>query len=95
MRGLCDLNLRVPQDVSVAGFDDLPFSSTTIPRMTTVRSPIMNIAKEACAMIMKRLNEKCNGENKSENKVSKPNFKDIELVPELVIRESTAPPRSK
>ncbi|OEU97675.1 LacI family transcriptional regulator [Streptomyces qinglanensis] len=42
--GVCaalrDAGLRVPQDVSVAGFDDLPFSADAAPGLTTVRLPL-------------------------------------------------------
>ncbi|MBK8027642.1 MAG: substrate-binding domain-containing protein [Chloroflexi bacterium] len=36
IRAAVDLDLSVPGDVSVAGFDDIPFISFTVPRLTTV-----------------------------------------------------------
>ncbi|MFE0131198.1 LacI family DNA-binding transcriptional regulator [Streptomyces sp. NPDC059037] len=37
---LRDRGLRIPQDISVAGFDDLPFSIDAVPALTTVRLPL-------------------------------------------------------
>ncbi|MEE1928222.1 LacI family DNA-binding transcriptional regulator [Streptomyces sp. TRM 70351] len=49
--GVCaalrDAGLRVPQDVSVAGFDDLPFSQDAAPALTTVRLPLQEAGARA------------------------------------------------
>lgn len=43
--GLRDLGVRVPQDVSVLGFDDLPLAEETRPRLTTIHQPLDDLVK--------------------------------------------------
>lgn len=45
MNALADAGLRVPDDVSVMGFDDLPIASKMRPRLTTIHQPIKDIVK--------------------------------------------------
>ncbi|MFD5427490.1 LacI family DNA-binding transcriptional regulator [Streptomyces sp. NPDC127084] len=49
--GVCaalrEKGLRVPEDVSVAGFDDLPFSADAVPALTTVRLPLHEVGRRA------------------------------------------------
>lgn len=47
MRALRDANLRIPEDVAVVGFDDIPASSKTIPPLTTVRQAIVQMGSLA------------------------------------------------
>ena len=37
MRALAERDLKVPADVAIAGFDDIPFSAFTTPPLTTIR----------------------------------------------------------
>lgn len=67
--------LRVPDDVSLVGFDDLPHSAYTIPPLTTVRLPIHTIGSLAASTVLAMLN----GENPSPDTPPA----------ELVVREST------
>ena len=46
---------RVPEDVSVVGFDDIPFASLTSPTLTTVRMPTAAMGVEAVNLLIKRL----------------------------------------
>ncbi|MDR0590166.1 MAG: substrate-binding domain-containing protein, partial [Spirochaetaceae bacterium] len=46
MRTLRDAGLRVPEDVSVVGFDDIDISNYIIPRLTTIRQPIKEIGEQ-------------------------------------------------
>lgn len=67
--------LRVPDDISLMGFDDLPHSAYTVPPLTTVRMPIHTIGSLAAASVLAMLD----GENPSPA-----------MPPaELVVREST------
>lgn len=76
-----DLGLTVPVDLSITGFDDLPISRYSSPKLTTVHMPIAKMA-------MVEL----------ENLVSQIECKEakgaVSFVPELVIRETSAAPRS-
>jgi LacI family transcriptional regulator len=76
------LGLRVPDDLSVVGFDDLPEARWSSPPLTTVRQPLSDMGSLAARTVL-RLSR---GEA-----VETPR---VELATELVIRESTAPVRT-
>jgi LacI family transcriptional regulator len=71
-------NLKIPQQLSVAGFDDSLVAQIVWPRLTTCRQPIEEMAKTAVSILIQR---------PSEDGV----FERL-LDHELVVRESTAPP---
>jgi DNA-binding LacI/PurR family transcriptional regulator len=50
--------LRVPEDISVVGFDDIPASAWTSPPLTTVRQPIVEKGKLAARILIQRMNGK-------------------------------------
>jgi LacI family transcriptional regulator len=52
LRALVDAGLRVPEDISLVGFDDIPFSSRTIPPLTTVRQPIQRMGSLAAETLI-------------------------------------------
>ena len=52
---LQDLGLRVPRDVSVTGFDDLPFARHLTPSLTTVRQPIREVGHHAAELLLEQL----------------------------------------
>ena len=74
--------LRVPQDLSVVGFDDLPVARWVSPPLTTVRQPLAEMGRAAAQV----LDDLIDGVPLRMNRV--------ELSTELIVRESTAPPRS-
>ncbi len=80
--GVCaalrERGLRVPGDVSVAGFDDLPFSLDAAPSLTTVRLPLREAGARAGRLVMGR--------------EAVPPGGVAGVAAELVVRESTAPP---
>lgn len=47
--------IRVPEDVSIAGFDDLPFASLLTPRLTTVRQPALEMGQRAANILLELL----------------------------------------
>ncbi|MFF1449388.1 LacI family DNA-binding transcriptional regulator [Streptomyces sp. NPDC058274] len=77
---LRDAGLDIPGDVSVAGFDDLPFSIDVVPALTTVRLPLAEAGAWAGRLAMGREEPPPGG---------------IAVVPaDLTLRASTAAPRS-
>ncbi|OGV48758.1 MAG: hypothetical protein A2017_04345 [Lentisphaerae bacterium GWF2_44_16] len=52
-----EAGLRVPEDISVAGFDDIPGSDTFEPPLTTVKIPYYGIGQKAVEMLLKRITE--------------------------------------
>lgn len=53
IRAIWDEGLRVPQDISVAGFDAMPFTSFTVPRLTSLQFPVEQIAKKITNEILR------------------------------------------
>ena len=52
IRALADVGRRVPQDVSIVGYDGIEMGKYFLPRLTTVEQPINDIARESVAMLM-------------------------------------------
>jgi LacI family transcriptional regulator len=49
-----DMGIRVPQDLSIVGFDDIPLASLVLPRLTTIRQPVHEIAEIAIHAVLGR-----------------------------------------
>ncbi|MFG2575172.1 LacI family DNA-binding transcriptional regulator [Streptomyces sp. NPDC048481] len=81
-RALAERGLRIPDDISVVGFDDLPESRWTTPALTTVRQPLAETAATALRTLVRMMD----GE--------RPEGTRTELSTRLVQRSSTAPPRT-
>jgi LacI family repressor for deo operon, udp, cdd, tsx, nupC, and nupG len=79
MRALISHGLRVPEDVSVVGFDDIRFARYTSPPLTTVAQPKNALGREAMTMLIELLNDP-----------EVPPRKRV-LSADLVVRGSTAP----
>ena len=75
--------LRVPEELSVVGFDDVPEAARAQPGLTTVRQPMKRLGAEAVRMVLALLA----GEELPETH--------IELPTRLVARGTTAPPRAR
>lgn len=57
MRAAIDLGLTIPGDLSVAGFDDIPFSNYTLPRLTTVSGEAEQSGRDAVRLLLRRFAE--------------------------------------
>jgi DNA-binding LacI/PurR family transcriptional regulator len=53
--GVRDLGLRVPEDVSIVGFDDIPMAEIAQPPLTTIRQPVREMMETAVALLVGRL----------------------------------------
>src|SRR5262249_4325677 len=52
---LGELGLRVPQDVSLVAFDDVPWMSMVRPKLTAVRQPVADMARSAAELLLRRI----------------------------------------
>ena len=75
--------LRCPQDISVVGFNDMPFIDRLRPPLTSVRVPQREIGIVAADLLLQRLAD------------GSQTTREILLEPTLVVRGSTAPPRRR
>jgi DNA-binding LacI/PurR family transcriptional regulator len=77
---LREANLRVPDDVSLVGFDDIPWAQYSDPPLTTVQLPAESLAQSACTLLLDLIQNK-DGEKQHQ----------IVLDTELIIRKSCKP----
>ncbi len=77
IRALHDGGLRVPDDVSVIGYDDIQSASYHVPSMTTIRQPLHKMGCIAAEFLLRKLA----GEDTEAL---------VEVEPELIVRESTS-----
>jgi LacI family transcriptional regulator, galactose operon repressor len=83
IRGFRDHGLRVPEDVSIVGFDDIQSAAYNNPSLTTIRQPLHSMGTHAARLLLERLH-------------GRKDYPDqVAIVPELIIRESTYPPNAK
>lgn len=76
MEAIRNQGLRIPEDVSIIGFDDIPQSAMTFPQLTTVRQPLDQIGRVAARMLVDQIENV----NHSPRRVT--------LATRLIIRES-------
>ena len=55
IRALHDAGLRVPQDISIIGFDDIPSASYQVPSLTTIRQPLGDMGRQAATLLLQKL----------------------------------------
>jgi LacI family transcriptional regulator len=75
-----EAGLRVPEDISVVGFDDIQNAAFITPALTTVRQPLIEMGELAARTLLDTI------EDRSKY------VPEIKVRPELVVRRSTAPP---
>lgn len=82
LRAARRLGLRVPDDLSLIGYDNLPMAAWTDPALTTINQPLRDMAGTAARILL----DLARGVPITTTR--------IDLVTELIVRESTAPPTS-
>src|SRR6201996_5748665 len=82
IRALREAGLRVPQDVSIIGFDDIQSAAFQNPGLTTVRQPLKTMGMLAAETLLRQVSAP--GEHHPSRQLM--------VDPELVVRESTCPP---
>ena len=85
LKGLQQAGIRVPEDVSVTGFDNIVFSAYTNPPLTTFDQPKRFIGAEAARLVLGLLRSPASSEILEEPKIRL-------LQGQLMVRKSTAPP---
>lgn len=78
-----EAGLRVPEDVSVVGFDDIQNAAYINPALTTVRQPLLKMGELAARTLLDRIESRAKY------------VPEITIEPELVVRRSTAPPNGR
>jgi len=74
-----ELGIRVPEDISITGFDDIDLATIVSPALTTVHVPHREMGRQAARRLMRMLAGDTAGEN-------------VSLDTHLVLRESLSPP---
>ena len=74
--------LRIPEDLSLVGYDDSEKASIVAPALTTVRQPLEELGRTAVSLLTRLLDRQ------------RVEALHVELATKLVVRESTAPPRA-
>ena len=78
---MAELGLSCPEDISVTGFNDMPFMNRLTPPLTSLRIPHDEIGKQAALLLLEQIRD-------PESQV-----RTVNLLPELIVRGSTASPK--
>ena len=81
MRALAERGRRVPGDVSLVGFDDVPEAGYYMPPLTTVRQDFGEVGRQALSTLIDRMSG-----------AIAPGWR-VRVAPELIVRSSAAGPR--
>ncbi|WP_053203886.1 LacI family DNA-binding transcriptional regulator [Jiangella muralis] len=81
LRALHEAGVRVPQDVSIVGFDDIPEAEFFTPPLTTIRQDFAEVGRKSIALLLDLIETG-----------PRPETERIVVAPALVVRASTAPP---
>lgn len=82
MQALKELNLKVPDDISLAAFDDFEWSDLFEPHLTAVSQPCTEIGETAVELLLNRIDH------------PSVSYRNISLNPRLIIRDSSCPSKT-
>lgn len=82
LEAIRDCGLSVPEELSVVGFDDVPWATLLHPALTVVAQPTHELGRKSVEQLLERLDQP-----------GKP-VSHVLLMPELIVRESTGAPRA-
>lgn len=77
MRSIKENAFRIPEDIAVAGFDNIDCSNYCDPQLTTIEQPVSQMGEVAANLLLKIIN----------NKDLKPDVMNILIPPKLIIRK--------
>lgn len=83
MWALREAGLRMPEDVSVVGFDDIPGAAFADPGLTTVRQPLLRMGQLAARTVVEQIEGRADF------------VQEIAIEPEFIVRQSTGPAPSR
>jgi hypothetical protein len=78
MTALREAGYKVPEDVSVMGFDDIEFASIAYPPLTTIRQPLHEMGASAAELLLRKL-------------AHDERVRNLRVRPELIVRSTTCP----
>jgi len=81
MRAIRESGRRIPDDVALVGYDDIPMAGFSTPTLTTVRQPLLEMCRRGVNLLLDML----------EGRLPPGYYERIVLQPELIIRESSGP----
>jgi LacI family transcriptional regulator len=84
VRAIKDAGLDVPGDISVVGFDDITSAAFSTPSLTTVHQPLFEMGQKGAQLLLERIANR-----------EKQFPAEIEVSPELIVRESTGPVKNR
>lgn len=90
------LGLRIPEDISVVGFDDIQMAALAVPGLTTIRQPLTTVGALATSRLIELIDAgSASGSAQADSARAEGarTADGIVLEPALIIRGSTAPPR--
>src|SRR5690606_10814992 len=77
MHAAAELGFRIPDDLSVMGYDDVPLASFSVPTLTSVRQPIYEMGEVASRLLLTHIRDRSRG------------VETITLNTDLSVRQST------
>ncbi|MGA8117361.1 MAG: LacI family DNA-binding transcriptional regulator [Actinocatenispora sp.] len=95
LAALRDLKIRVPEDLSLAGFDDIPTVRDLVPPLTTVRLPLEEMGARAMELVLEPMPDRplptpVGGQLEIPAQATPPGARVVQVDAEVVLRDSTA-----